>query len=231
MQKKIFLLGFVLLLKSFSFSQNAIQPTTATFFEGGINSPWAMGLDYDIGFAKVLSFNMQLSGGINSQVNRISTFGDVFFGEIQMGPRIYMNKIDTWEGVYLATVLRVGIYNIPFRTQESKLILSRANALQYGVGIYLGYRWTRKLVDDMSGLPFVMVLEPYLGWTLDFFQLFQQPPNFAQSPNNINRFTVGLTFKIGFYTHKKSKATLLAEEQASLEKQEGTNSQSITNNN
>ncbi len=217
MSKKL-LLGILIFLGSPSFSQTGILPTTASFFENGVNSPWAIGIDYEVGFAKIMAFNFQLIGGINSQVNEISTFGDVFFGEIQIAPRLYMNKIDTFQGLFLSIPIRIGLYNIPFRTQSSKLILSRSSILQYGVGIYIGYRWTAPLVKDMENLPFWMVLEPFLGWTWDFFSPSGSVPVLAQSPNNIHRFTVGFTFKIGFYTHKKSKATLeaLSNQQANL---------------
>ncbi|MGL4388495.1 MAG: hypothetical protein ACRCTJ_03780, partial [Brevinema sp.] len=116
---------------------------------------------------------------------------------------LYMNKIDKFEGLFLNVVGRVGIYNIPFRLDKSQLIFERENVFQYGMGIYLGYRWTRSLLKDMSGLPFRIILEPYLGWGFD---------GFAHSSAQIyNRFTIGLSFKMGFYTHKKSKATLEAE--------------------
>ncbi|MGL4563479.1 MAG: hypothetical protein ACRCVW_06480 [Brevinema sp.] len=199
------------------FSQNN---STATYFENGINSPWSVGLDYDIGFAKVMSMNIGFVGGFNSQVNRVASFGDIYFGEFQIGIRVYMNKIDRWNGLFLNIVGRAGIYNIPFRSGGSQLIINRQDIFQYGLGIYLGYRWTRNLLKDMSGFPFHIILEPYLGWSLD---------GFAHEKGGIyNKFTVGLSFKLGFYTYKKSKATLEAEKKAKEELENETNT--TTNN-
>ncbi|MGL5955071.1 MAG: hypothetical protein ACRC0X_00475 [Brevinema sp.] len=225
--KYILFLLFLILHTGWSYSQNTV--ITATYYESGINSPWMAGLDYDYGFGKLFSFNMQLAGGISSQVNRASTFGDVFMGEIQIGSRLYMNKIDTWEGMFLSVVARIGIYNIPIRSRDdpftsaSKLIINRGHMFQYGMGIYLGYKWKRNLVTNMDGFPFTLVIEPYLGWALDFFTPLSVPKGFQQSGLNINRFSVGLTFKIGFYTYKKSKATLDRERQEELKNPNSTN--------
>ena len=225
MIKKILLVHILIFIKTVSYTQeNPIIEQSATYYQGGINSPWMIGLDYDFGFGKVFSLNMQLSGGISSQVNRASNFGDVFMGEIQIGPRLYMNKIDTWAGLFLSTVVRVGIYNIPIRTRDnpftetSRLIINRSTMLQYGLGIYIGYKWQRNLVTDMEGFPFTLVIEPYLGWTLDFFDPLSG--DYLQKGQNISRFSIGFTFKIGFYTYKKSKATLENEEKERLEKEE-----------
>lgn len=194
------------LFPTFIFSQEI----TATFFGDGkevnINSPWSIGLDYDLGFGGLFSFNIGFTGGINSQVNRVSTFGDVFFGELTVGPRIYLNKPDKWEGAFLSIVARTGIYNIPFRTSGSQLIISRTTLFQYGGGVYFGYRWKRTLVTDMTDLPFSLMIEPYLGWTLDYFAYHG-----SQNSSNINRFTIGIMLKLGFYTYKKSAKTLKAE--------------------
>ncbi len=195
----------------------ADQTISATYYEPGVNSPWMAGIDYDYGFAKVLSVNAQIAGGVSSQVNRQSTFGDVFLGEAQLGFRVYMNKADRWDGVFATVVGRAGIYNIPIRTQDdpstsaSVLIINRGTMLQLGAGVYVGYRWQRNLVNNMSGMPFMMVIEPYLGWTLDSFINVSVPSDFTQTGLFINRFTVGLTFKVGFYTHKKSAETLQRE--------------------
>lgn len=223
LNKIIFLLFFF----PISFYAQSSVELSATYYDGGLNSPWSIGIDYDLGFGKLFSMNVQLIGGVSSQVNRSSTFGDVFFGEIQIAPRLYINKFDTWEGVFLSIPLRLGLYNIPIRTQDnptsasSKLIINRSTMFQYGIGIYLGYRWKRNLVSDMSDLPFMMVLEPYLGWTWDAFVPISNTDGFSQNGVNINWFTVGISFKIGFYTYKKSKATL-EREQAALEEQEQT---------
>jgi len=225
MIKKTLLVSILIFIKTISYTQftNVIEKSATYYANGEINSPWMLGIDYDFGFGKVFSLNMQLGGGISSQVNRASNFGDVFMGEIQIGPRIYMNKIDTWTGLFLSTVIRVGIYSIPIRSRDnpftdaSRLIINRSTMLQYGLGIYFGYRWERNLVTDMEDLPFSMVIEPYLGWTLDFFEPFGE--TFTQKGKNINRFSIGFTFKIGFYTHKKSKATLENEAKEELEKE------------
>jgi len=203
------LLLFLIFFINNTFSQD-IAEKTASFFGNGkevnINSPWTIGLDYDLGFAGLFSFNIGFTGGINSQVNRVSTFGDVFFGEFTIGPRIYLNKLDRWDGVFITAVARVGIYNIPFRTEGSQLIISRATVFQYGMGIYFGYRWKRNLVKDIKNFPFSLMIEPYLGWTLDYFTY-----SGTQKASNINRFTIGIMLKLGFYTYKKSKKTLEAE--------------------
>ena len=221
MIKKLLLVYVLIFIKTLSYTQ--VIEKSATYYEGGVNSPWMIGIDYDFGFGKLFSLNMQLSGGISSQVNRASNFGDVFLGEIQVGPRLYMNKIDTWSGLFLSTVVRVGVYSIPIRsrdnpfTETSRLIINRSTMFQYGLGIYIGYKWQRNLVSDMEGLPFTMVIEPYLGWTLDFFEPLGG--DYSQKGKNISRFSVGLTFKIGFYTYKKSKVTLENEEKEKLEKE------------
>ena len=225
MLKKILLVCVLIFIKTTSYTQlTPVIEKSATYYANGeVNSPWMLGIDYDFGFGKFFSLNMQFSGGISSQVNRASNFGDVFMGEIQIGPRVYMNKIDTWTGLFLSTVIRVGVYNIPIRSRDnpltdaSRLIINRSTMLQYGLGIYIGYRWERNLVSDMKDLPFRLIIEPYLGWTLDFFEPFGTA--FTQKGKNINRFTIGLTFKIGFYTHKKSKETLDIEAKANLEKE------------
>lgn len=210
---------------------------SATYYEPGVNSPWMVGLDYDLGFWKILSLNLQLAGGINSQVNRASTFGDVFMGELQLGMRLYMNKIDTWEGLFLSAVGRVGIYSIPIRSREdpftasSKLIINRGDMFQYGMGIYIGYKWKKNLVNDMSGFPFSLVIEPYLGWTLDSFSPISVPAGFQQQGLNINRFSIGLTFKIGFFTYRKSKETLAREAEEKAKAEQTTNQTQTTNNN
>ena len=225
MIKKILLVYVLIFIKATSYAQaTSVIEESATYYEGGVNSPWMIGIDYDFGFGKIFSLNMQLSGGISSQVNRASNFGDVFLGEIQIGPRLYMNKIDTWSGLFLSTVIRVGIYSIPIRTRDnpftdtSRLIINRSTMLQYGLGIYIGYKWQRNLVTDMEDIPFYLVIEPYLGWTLDFFEPLDGV--FSQKGQNINRFSIGITFKIGFYTHKKSKATLENEAKEDLKKEE-----------
>ncbi|MGL4677312.1 MAG: hypothetical protein ACRCWI_06560 [Brevinema sp.] len=234
--KYILFLFFLMFNISWNHGQNVI--VTATYYEPGINSPWMAGLDYDFGFGKIFSFNIQLAGGISSQVNRASTFGDVFMGELQIGARLYMNKIDTWEGMFLSMVSRIGIYNIPIRsrddpfTSSSKLIINRGHMFQYGMGIYLGYKWKRNLVTSMEGFPFTLVIEPYLGWNLDSFSPLSAPSGFQQSGRNINRFSVGLTFKIGFYTYKKSKATLARErEEEELKNQNSTNNTAAISDN
>ncbi|MGL4367710.1 MAG: hypothetical protein ACRCTQ_05480 [Brevinemataceae bacterium] len=188
------------------FSQSK-EPATATYFESGINSPWTIGIDYDVGFAGVLSFNISFQGGISSQVNKVSTFGDIFFGEFTTGFRLYMNKIDRWEGAFLCVGGRVGIYSIPFRIGDTQLILERGTIPQYGFNVYFGYRWKRNLVSDMSNLPFMLMIEPYLGWSMDFF-VFNSA---VQNVNGINRLSIGISLKLGFYTYKKSKKTLEAE--------------------
>ncbi len=210
----------MLFVSSFMYCQTS--ETSATYYESGVNSPWMIGLDYDFGFGKLFSINVQFAGGISSQVNRSSTFGDVFMGELQFGPRLYMNKFDTWEGVYLSAVGRVGIYNIPTRTvteDSNTLVIDRYDMYQFGFGIYLGYKWTRNLVSDMTGMPFRLVLEPYLGWTMDFLHPFDKTfPNSGA----VNRFSVGLTFKVGFFTYKKSAETLASELQDAEETADNT---------
>ena len=110
MIKRIFLVCVLIFIKTLSYTQaTPIIEKSATYYEGGVNSPWMFGIDYDFGFGKIFSLNMQLGGGISSQVNRASNFGDVFMGEFQIGPRLYMNKIDTWTGLFLSTVIRVGV--------------------------------------------------------------------------------------------------------------------------
>ncbi len=79
---------------------------------------------------------------------------------------------------------------------------------QFGLGVYIGYKWQRKLINDSTGLPFRLVLEPYLGWTLDYLNPFDT--SYPKS-DAINRFTAGLSFKIGFYTYKKSAETIARE--------------------
>ncbi len=201
--------------------------TSATYYESGINSPWMIGIDYDFGFEKFLSMNVQFTGGVSSQVNRASTFGDIFMGELQFGPRLYMGKIDSWMGLYLSIVGRVGIYNIPIRSVDtsdnsSKLIIDRVNMFQYGMGIYIGYKWRRGFVKDMKDIPFTLILEPYVGWTLDFLTPLSSS---VGNSGAVNRFSAGLSFKISFYTHKKSKETLQKEleDQASLDSETNTN--------
>ncbi|MDK2817820.1 MAG: hypothetical protein KFW21_00025 [Spirochaetota bacterium] len=221
MIKKILLVFLLIFIKKNSYTQ--IIEKSATYYASGVNSPWMIGIDYDFGFGKIFSINMQISGGISSQVNRASNFGEVFLGELQIGPRLYMNPIDTWTGLFLSTVIRIGIYSIPIRSQDnpftdtSRLIIDRSTMLQYGLGIYFGYKWKRNLVTDMSNLPFTMIIEPYLGWSLDFLNPLDSI--FTQQGKNINRFSVGITFKIGFYTHKKSKETLEREETERIEKE------------
>lgn len=204
------------------------QTPTPTFFESGINSPWAIGFDYDIGFAKVMSFNLAFVGGINSQVNRISTFGDVFFGEFQTGPRIYLNKPDKWCGVYIAPVVRVGVYNIPLRVSNNPVVLTRSTVMQYGAGIYLGYRWKRPLVSNMKGLPFIMTLEPYLGWTWDFFA-FGSASNAKAS--NINRFSIGLSFKLSFYTYRYTPGSMVTNQDGTIVPKSSLTNETTTNTN
>ena len=221
MIKKILLVFLLIFIKKNSYTQ--IIEKSATYYASGVNSPWMIGIDYDFGFGKIFSINMQVSGGISSQVNRASNFGEVFLGEFQIGPRLYMNPIDTWTGLFLSTVIRIGIYSIPIRSRDnpftdtSRLIIDRSTMFQYGVGIYFGYKWKRNLVTDMSNLPFTMIIEPYLGWSLDFLNPLDSV--FTQQGKNINRFSVGITFKIGFYTHKKSKVTLEREETERIEKE------------
>ncbi len=216
------MMRFIVFLAMLFFSNSIHCQTSemsATYYVSGINSPWTIGLDYDLGFGKLFSINMQFTGGVSSQVNRSSTFGDVFLGEFQIGARLYMNKIDTWEGLYLTAVARAGIYNVPLRdtNNTSMLVIDRADMYQFGLGVYIGYKWQRKLINDMTGLPFRLVLEPYLGWTLDYLNPFDT--SYSQS-GAVNRLTVGLTFKIGFYTHKKSAETIAREIEEELELQQ-----------
>ncbi|MGL4394576.1 MAG: hypothetical protein ACRCS8_05065 [Brevinema sp.] len=214
MRKNLIFVLFLMGMISPLFSQDA----KATYFENGVNSPWGVGIDYDLGFAQVLSMNIGFVGGINSQVNSLSSFGDIFFGELQIGLRVYMNKIDTWNGMFLNIVGRMGVQNIPFRPDASELIFNRENLFQYGFGVYIGYRWSRDLLKDMSGIPFRLILEPYIGWSLDSYA--------HPTSSTYHRFTIGLSFKMGFSSHFKSKKTLQAEEESRQAKeQENTEQQ------
>ncbi|MGL5253525.1 MAG: hypothetical protein ACRC9L_00630 [Brevinema sp.] len=185
------------------------QELFPTYYENGIESPWSMGIDYDIGFSKFLSFNLSVLGGISSQVNRASTFGDVYFGEARTGFRFYMNKPDEWKGVFIELTGRYGVFDIPLRAGDTTVIFERSTTLLLGMGIYLGYRWKRNLVSDMKNLPFHMALEPYFGYTLDTFF----PLDGKTVPGSANRFSLGLKFVLGFYTYKYRPGTTVTNEE------------------
>ncbi|MGL5721368.1 MAG: hypothetical protein ACRCY4_03085 [Brevinema sp.] len=210
------------------------QEITPTYYQSGVESPWTLGIDYDLGFARFFSFNLAVLGGISSQVNRASTFGDVYFGEIRTGIRFYMNKSDEWQGVFLELTGRYGIYDLPLRSGTSTVIFERSTTFMLGMGIYLGYRWTRRLVADMSGLPFHMALEPYFGYTLDTFI----PLDGLAGVGSANRFSLGLKFTLGFYTYKYRPGTTVTNEDtgqvtkiSDLTNEAGTNSIQDTNTN
>ena len=198
------------------------QTVTPTYYESGVESPWLLGIDYDLGFSKFFSFNLAVLGGISSQVNKASTFGDVYFGEVRTGVRLYMNKADEWRGVFLEVTGRYGVYNLPLRSGPTNtVIFSRSNAFLLGVGLYLGYRWKRALVADMRGLPFHMALEPYFGYTFDTFI----PLDSGISVGSAHRFSLGLKFTLGFYTYKYRPGTTVTNEETG----EITRKENITN--
>lgn len=199
MKQLIILLSF--LTASALWAQDAVP----TYYDNGVNSPWSAGIDYDLGFGGFFSYHMALLGGVSSQVNKAASFGDVYFGELQMGMRFYLNKPDTWEGTYIAALGRFGIYDMPLRSGESPLVVDRITAFNGGFGLYLGYRWRRNLVNNMKGFPFIMAFEPYLGYTLDNFV----PLSGGIRGATVTSFSIGLKFTLGFYTHFYRPGTMV----------------------
>lgn len=199
---KQLILLFSLFINSGLWAQKAPAPT---YYDNGVNSPWTAGIDYDLGFGGFFSYHMALLGGVSSQVNKAASFGDVYFGELQIGMRFYLNKPDMWEGTYITAVGRFGVYDLPIRTGNSPLVVDRVTAFNGGLGVYLGYRWRRNLVNNMKGFPFIMAFEPYLGYTMDNFVPFGGGVRKA----TVASFSVGLKFTLGFYSHFYRPGTMV----------------------